>query len=176
MKYSVQDVIFGFFKTTVLLIILEIFSSAVLPAMGIDSFKPAFNVLIVLFLAFKLNVPFLPFLILSIQFIHSGFSIEGWAPGTITGIFIAFSVRYVKDMLNFSTAISTIVVVQIFQLAWFVITAFILSLKMGDFSHFFPLFLKYIPESIFLSLISHHFFLLLDNFWQVNRKSIGVDY
>lgn len=174
MKYSVQEVIIGFLKTAVLLIFLEIFSSAILPAMGIINFKPAFNVLIILFLAFKLEVPFLPFLIFFYQYIHSVFSIEGWASGTFAGILIAISVRYVKDMLNFSSAISTIIVVQVFQIAWFVLVALILSIKLGDFSHFLPLFIKYLPESIFLSLISHHFFKLLDNFWRVNSKSNGA--
>ncbi|MBT4791532.1 MAG: hypothetical protein HON90_08170 [Halobacteriovoraceae bacterium] len=174
MKYSPQDIIIGFFKTALLLICLEIFTSAFLPAVGITNFKPAFNVLIILFLAFKLDVPFLPFLILLFQFIHSAFSIEGWASGTFAGILIALSVRYVKDMLNFSTPISTIIVVQIFQLAWFILVAVILSLKLGDFSNFIFIFMKYVPESIFLSVISHHFFMLLDNFWQVNRKTSGA--
>lgn len=176
MKYSVPDIIVGFLKTVLLLIGLEIFTSAILPAVGIVDFKPAFNVLIILFLAFKLEVPFLPFLILSFQYIHSVFSIEGWATGTIAGILISLSVRYVKDMLNFSTAISTIIVVQIFQIAWFILIAFLLSIKLGDFSHFLSIFLKYLPESIFLSLISHHFFMLMDNFWKVNRKSHGMAY
>lgn len=174
MRYSVQAMALGFLKTAFLLIAMEIFSSALLPALGIIDFKPAFNVLIVLYLAFKLEVPFLPFLILSFQYIHSAFSIEGWATGTIVGIIIAMSVRYVKDMLNFTTAISTIVVVQIFQIAWFMIMSIILSLKVGDFSHFITIFIKYLPESIFLSLISHHFFLLLDRFWKIGKNENGV--
>lgn len=174
MRYSVQGVLLGLVKTIILLILLEIFTSAFLPAMGLVDFKPAFNVLIVLYLAFKLEVPFLPFLILIVQYVHSAFSIEGWASGTIAGILIAMSVRYVKDMLNFTSAISTIIVVQIFQIAWFIIMAIILTLKLGDFSHFITIFAKYLPESIFLSLISHHFFLLLDKFWKLGKNENGV--
>jgi len=169
-----KDVIIGFLKTSALLIVLEVFTSAVLPSFGIMEFKPAFNVLIVLFLAFKLDVPFLPFLIFVFQYIHSVFSIEGWASGTLAGILIALSVRYVKDLLSFSSAISTIIVVQVFQLGWFLLTAGILSLKLGDFSSFFDIFIKYVPESFFLSLISYHFFMLMDNFWQVRKKLSGV--
>lgn len=171
MKYSALDIILGLVKTIALLVFLEIFTSTALPALGIEEFKPAFNVLIVLFLAFKVETPILPFLILILQYIHAGFSIEGWASGTFAGILIAVSVRYVKDMLNFSTAISTIVVVQIFQIFWFILVAIILSLKLGDFGHFINIFWKYLPESIFLSIISHHFFKLLDNFWNVDKKS-----
>jgi hypothetical protein len=168
--------IIGFLKTVFVLVLLEIFTSAFLPAIGITGFKPAFNVLVVLYLAFKLDVPFLPFLILFFQYIHSTFSIEGWAAGTIVGVFMVVLVRYVKDMLNFSTAVGTVIVVQIFQIIWFLIMAIILSLKLGDFSNFFIIFLKYLPESIFISLISHHFFILMDHFWKVNKGNRGVDF
>ena len=174
MKYSITDILIGFFKTLLLLVVLHIFTTAVLPALGISSFKPAFNVLIVLFLAFKIDVPFLAWMIFSFQYTHSLFSIEGWASGTLAGITIALAVRYLRDLINFSTAISTIIVVQIFQILWFVILALLLSIKMGDFGLFFSIFVKYIPESVFLSLISPWFFGLLDNFWNVGKKNEGV--
>ena len=150
------------------------FTSAVLPAMGINDFKPAFNVLIVLYIAFKLETPFLPFLILIIQYIHSAFSIEGWGAGTFTGILVSISVRYVRDMLNFTSAASTIVVVQVFQIIWFVFISLMLSMKQGDFSGFFSYVGSNLPESLFLSVISHHFFKLLDNFWMVDKRSAGM--
>lgn len=174
MKYSPLEILLGLIKTTILLISLEVFSSAVLPALGIIDFKPAFNVLIVLYLAFKIESPILPFLILYFQYMHSIFSIEGWATGTFTGILISISVRFVKDMLSFNSAVSTIIVVQIFQIAWFILVSLLLSMKLGDFSHFFGIFWKYLPESFVLSLISHHFFKLLDSFWIVNKKSSGA--
>lgn len=174
-KYTLKDILLGVLKTSVLLIFLELISSVIFPSLGLQNFKPAFNVLIVLFLAFKLETPGLAFLILTFQYIHSIFSIEGWAAGTLTGILISLSVKYVREMLNFSTAISTIVVVQIFQLAWYFLITFIISLKMGDFSSFLTIFLGYLPESFFLSIISHHFFLLMDRFWYVDKKqSMGA--
>lgn len=174
MKYSPVDLILGILKTSLLLIILEIFSTAVLPAFGLVKIKLAFNVLIVLFLAFKLDTPFLAFLILALQFVHSVFSIEGWAIGTLVGILISLSVRYLRDLLQFSTKFSTIVVVQVFQLVWFVMISTLLSIKLGDFSNFFTLFWNFVPESIFLSLVSPFFFDLLDRVWKVNDSSNGV--
>lgn len=174
MKYSAGEIGLGLAKTLILLIFFEMISTTVLPAIGIENFKPAFNVLIVLFLAFKIETPLLPFLILIIQYVHSAFSIEGWGAGTFTGILVSISVRYVRDMLNFTSAFSTIIVVQIFQLIWFVFISLMLSMKQGDFSGFFPYIGSNIPESIFLSLISHHFFKLLDNFWMVDRKNSGM--
>jgi hypothetical protein len=176
MKYTVKDILSGLIKTIILLVFLEVVTTALLPALGMSGFKPAFNVLVVLFLAFKLDTPLLPFLILVIQYTHSIFSIEGWAAGTFTGIFISISVRYVKDQLNFSSAISTTIVVQIFQLLWILCISTMFALKIGNFSNFLPMIFDYIPESLFLSLISHFFFSLLDNFWQVDRRSSGVAY
>lgn len=176
MKYTFQDIVLGLLKTIVLLILLEVASTALLPAIGFSEFKPSFNVLVVLFLAFKLNTPLLPFIILIIQYMHSIFSVEGWAAGTFTAILISVVVKYVKDQLNFSSAISTIIVVQIFQLLWFVCIAVMFSMKLGNFTNFISIIWGYLPESFFLSLISHHFFKLLDNFWQVNRRSAGMAY
>lgn len=173
-KYSPVDILIGIAKTCFLLVALEIFTTAFLPAIGVVSFRPEFNVLIVLFLAFKLETPVLAWLILIVQYFHSLFSIEGWAIGTFTGILIALSVRYLKDMLDFSTAISTIIVVQIFQLAWFIISSFLLSLKLGDFSNYLNLFWQDIPESFVLSICSPLFFYVLDRFWKVNSKTAGV--
>jgi len=173
-KYSIKDIALGLIKTSLLLVFMELISSVIFPAIGFQEFKPAFNVLIVLFLAFKLETPGLAFLILIFQYIHSVFSIEGWAAGTLTGILISLSVKYVREMLNFSTAISTIVVVQIFQLGWYFLISFIISLKMGDFSGFLGIFVDYLPESLFLSAISHHFFMLMDRIWKVNKKPMGA--
>lgn len=174
MKYSPLDIALGILKTSIILIFLEIFTSAFLPMIGIADFKPAFSVLIVLFLAFKLDTPVLPYLIFITQFVHSIFSIEGWAIGTLTGILVSLSVRYLKDLLDFSTAISTIIVVQIFQLAWFLLVAFMLCIKLGAFSSYFHIFWQFVPASIVLSIVSPLFFILLDRVWRVGDNSHGV--
>lgn len=171
---SMSDILLGLLKTTLLLIFLEIFTSAVLPAIGISNFKPEFNVLIILFLAFKLETPGVSYIVLFIQFIHSIFSIEGWAIGTFVGVLIYLGVGYVKDMLNFTTAISTIIVVQIFQVIWFLISAFLITIKLGDMSSFFGVFWQYIPESLLLSILSPFFFQLLDRFWVVKNRMSAV--
>ena len=173
-KYTPLEIVLNFVKTALLLVALEILSTAFLPAIGIINFRPAFNVLIVLYLAFKLDIPVLPILILLTQFVHSVFSIEGWAVGTITGVMIAVSVRFLKDLLSFSTPISTIVVVQMFQLGWFVIKSFLLCLKFETFEPFFSLVWKQTPESFLLSLSAPYFFILLDAFWRPGQSTLGA--
>lgn len=174
MKYSISDLTLGILKSCVLLVVLEVMTTAFLPAIGLSNIKLAFAVLIVLYMAFKLDTPFLAYLILIVQYVHSIFSIEGWAIGTVVGILISMSVRYLRDLLQFSSAISTMIVVQVFQISWFVLVAFLLSLKLGDFGNFFQIFWQFVPESIALTLVSPFFFKLLDNFWSPSKQSGGV--
>ena len=171
---SFSFLITAFVKTIILLLCLEIVSTAILPAIGLESVRLGFHILIILFLAFKLDSPWLPILVLILQFAHSIFSIEGWPTGTLVGITIAVTVRYVREMLEFGTAISTMIVVQIFQLIWFVLTAFILSLKLSTFDNFLGILWNFIPESILISLISPYFFRFLDHIWKINSRTGGV--
>jgi hypothetical protein len=171
MRYSALDIFYGSLKTCLLLVFLEIFTTAFLPSIGITGFKPAFSVLIVLFLAFKFDNPFLPFLIFITQYVHSIFSIEGWAIGTLAGIIVSLSLRFLKDLLDLSTAISTIIVVQIFQLAWFLMISLMLSIKLGTFASFFGIFWQFVPESVLMSIASPIFFALLDKIWKTNNSS-----
>lgn len=174
MRYRTIDIVFAMLKTLGLLFFLEIVSTAIFPAIGFIEFKLAFSVLIVLFMAFKLETPALPYLILIIQFFHSAFTIEGWGIGTLTGVLVAVSMRYLRDMLEFSSNISIIIVVQVFQLAWFVVTSILLCIKLNDFSHLLEMIWRYVPPSILLSLISPFFFKILDRFWMVGDRSRGV--
>lgn len=176
MRYSFVDILSAMSKTLLLLVILEIISTAIFPALGLIQFKLAFSVLIVLFMAFKLDTPALPYLILVIQLFHAAFSIEGWGVGTLAGVLIAISMRYLRDMLEFSSNISTIVVVQIFQIAWFVIINILLCIKLNDFSHLMEMIWRYVPPSIFLSLLSPYFFKLLDRFWMVGERNRGASF
>lgn len=164
-RYNLKDIFIGTFKTVLLLIFLEIIASSFFPAIGFVNFRPPFIVLIVLYVAFKINDSTLPYIILVLQNIHSIFSIEGWAVNTLIGLIVALVVKYAKDLLDFSNAISTIIVVQVSQLIWFLMLALLLSIKLSDFSNFMTIFLEYLPESFFISLVSPFFFIILDKLW-----------
>lgn len=165
MRYSLNDILIATLKTALLLVALEIVGSALFPAIGLTNFRPAFSVLIVLYIAFKVNSPLLPFIILVIQNVHSVFTVEGWAISTLIGVLVAIAVKYLKDLLDFSTAISTIIVVQVSQVVWFTLLALFLCIKLSDFTNFFTIFWQFIPGSIALSLVSPWFFTLLDKVW-----------
>ena len=70
---KIKDLLFGFIITSILLIVLQVLSTAVLPILGLTKYRLPFNILIILFLAFKLESPFLAIFILIFQYIYSFF-------------------------------------------------------------------------------------------------------
>lgn len=158
------------FLTVFILAVLEIATSAVLPAMGWQENRLAFNVLIILFMAIKLNSPLLPWFVFILQMIHSVFSIEGWALGTIAGIIISLFASYIKEILQFTSAIVTMVIVQIFQVLWYLLVLSIICLKLGSFEKFGLMLGNAIPGTFVLSIISPLLFSILDRVWSVENE------
>lgn len=176
MRFSLKHLATSMGLTLLFLLILEIFSTAFLPALGMIKYRLSFNVLIILFLGFRVETPFLPILILLVQFLHSGFSIEGWAYGTFAGIIVSIGINYVKELLDFSTAIWTIILTQIFQILWFFITSILIFMRTQEWHFIAEKFWHFIPESMVLSLLAPPFFLILTKIWRLDRgENMGVN-
>ena len=175
MQPRLTRLIFSLVMTIAILIALEIASSALLPAFGWRESRLAFNVVIILFMAFKISTPLLPWFVMMLQLVHAGFSVEGWALGTLVGIFVSLIASYLKEILQFSTAIMTIITVQIFQVIWYIATLTIISLKLGHFNNFGMMFWNVLPGTFLLSLVSPLLFNLLNRVWpaemQVSRST-----
>jgi hypothetical protein len=157
----------SFAITVALLIGLEIVTSTIMPVFGWKEYRLTFNVLIILFLAIRMDSPGVPWMILGLQMIHSIFSIEGWALGTLAGIIVMLSANYLKELLHLTTAFMTMLVVQFFQVIWFITVTLVICLKIGDFEKFGLIAGSFIPGSIFLSLISPILFWMLSLIWKV---------
>lgn len=170
MKNELKHQLGSLLLTTVILIIFEIISTAFFPALGLKSYRIPFNILIILYLGFKVESSFLGLYILFIQLFHSFFSVEGWEMGTIAGVLICVIISYLKELLHFSSAFITILTTQIFQVLWFVIMAGMLYIKMGDFSLILEKFYRFIPESITISIFAPVLFIVLDRIWRVSSK------
>lgn len=159
-----------------ILIFFEIFSSTLLPIVGIQNYRLPFHILIVLYLGFRLETPFLSVLILMFQYVHSLFSIEGWAIGTVAGILICMVCSYLKELLDFSSNVSTILLTLFFQILWFLVQGVLFYLTMDDWAYVIEKFWRFIPESIVLSLMSPLVFGLLDFIWRsLNHESVLED-
>lgn len=171
----------GFYETVLrlavtlfILIILEVFSSAVMPAFGFRDYTLAFNVLIIIFLGFRFGGAVLPWFILILSLVHSAFSIEGWAAGTFAGVIVCMLITYLKDIVQISSLVSTIIAVEIFQLVWFIVIALIIAAKLGDFSLVLPRVWRIIPETIGLSILAPGLFKVLGIIWRHREDDSGV--
>lgn len=175
MRMSIKEMIGPMIVTLLILIILEIVSTALLPIFGFTKYLIPFNILIILFMGFKLETPILAILILVTQYFHSFFSIGGWEMGTIAGVLVCIIISYLRGMIHFTSSAMTIFVTQIFQIFWFVVMALLIYIKLGTAEFILAKFWRFIPESIVISLISPTFFAILDKIWRVRDDGLLGD-
>lgn len=168
MKPRFSQMLISFAITLALLVGFEIITATLLPALGWKEYRLTFNVLIILFLAIRLESPFVPWMILGLQIVHSIFSVEGYALGTLAGIIVMISANYLKELLHLTTAFMTMLVVQFFQVIWFVTVSVVICLKVSDFSKFGMIVWSFIPGSILLSLFAPVLFWVLGSIWRVS--------
>jgi len=166
----IKDLLIGLIVTTLLLVFFQILSTAILPIFELTKYRLPFNILIILFLAFKLESPFLAIFILLFQYIYSFFSVEGWALGTFAGIIVAMIVGYLKDIIHFSSAFLTILVTEIFQVVWFFVVSMLIYLQVGNWNYIFEKMSRFIPESLVISLIAPAVFAFLDRVWKIDDQ------
>lgn len=160
--------------TLLILIVLEILSTAFLPMMGLIKYRIPFNILIILYMGFKLETPYTSIMILILQYTNSFFSIEGWEMGTVAGVMICIIISYLKDLLHLTSSVITIVVTQVFQTLWFLIVSSLIYLKTDQFSYIAEKFWRFLPESIVISLLAPLLFSILDAIWKTEGKSTGL--
>lgn len=167
MRMRLSQLLISFAISMALLTGLEIVTSTVLPALGWHEYRLTFNVLIILFIALRLDSPMVPWMIMGLQMIHSIFSIEGWALGTLAGLIVMVSANYLKELLHLTTAFMTMITVQLFQMIWYLTVTLIICLKISNFDKFGLIIWSFIPGSILLSLISPILFWILEQIWRV---------
>lgn len=172
MRGQLKDIIAPLVITILILLFLEVISSALFPVIGINQYRLPFHILIVLFLGFKIENPYLAIPIFVIQYFHSFFSIEGWEMGTIAGVVICFVISYVRDLIHFSSIGATMIITQIFQVVWLTIVSSVLYLKTENASYIIEKFWRFLPESVIISVIAPFAFVILEKVW--NRKEGGL--
>lgn len=158
--------------TLVLLIVLELFSSTVLPALGFTHFRIPFHILIVLYMGFRLKTPYIALLIWLIEYIHAFFSLDGWAYGTITGILICIIISHLKDFIRLYSTVAMIVIIQIFQILWFLISLGLVYLETKGAPLLADKIWRFLPESILISIMSPIFFSIFDHLWRLERDVV----
>mgnify|MGYP007063423565 CR=1 FL=1 len=170
MKISLKNLPGPMLITTLVLILSEILTTTVMPIIGMDGYRLSFNILIVLYICFKLETSIMSVLIFIIQYFHSFFTIEGWAMGTIAGIIVCMVISYLRDLIHLSSFWITVFITQVFQMIWFLILTLLIYVKMGDEGLIISKLGRFLPESIFLSIISPFAFKLLDFIWKSKER------
>lgn len=166
MKSQLKDIILPLLLTLLLLAIFEIFTTTFLPLLGLHRYTIPFSILFVLYLGFKLETPYLPVMVLIVQYVHHIFSIEGWETGTVSGILVCLLISYLRDLIHFNSIAMTVFVTQVFQTIWFLIVSALIYLRMGSFEYIIDKFWRFIPESIMISILAPIIFALLDRLWR----------
>ena len=172
MKIQFKDLIPAMLWTIMLLVLVEIFGTALFPVLGGYKYRLPFNILIILYFGFKLETPFLGLLILIVQLIHTLFSVEGWAMGTLAGVSVCLIISYLRELIHFNTIWMTMLITQIFQLLWFCIVFGLFYIKNDDMNFLIGRFYSFIPESIVISLLSPAVFYFLDRVWHARDERL----
>ena len=170
---KVSKYIYSILITLLVLAFFEVVSTALIPSLGITSYRPSFDVIIILFLGLRLNGTFLPPMILLIELFHSTFTIEGWAHGTFAAIIVCLIIERLKGILHLTSYFITIVTVQILQCLWFLIETILIYVRTSDFHRVADRFWHFLPESIIISIFSPLFFSLLEKIWKPRPDQIG---
>jgi uncharacterized membrane protein YvlD (DUF360 family) len=165
MRSKLNDIVPSLLITLFALLVLEVLSSLI-PILGIFEYRLPFNILIVLYLSFRLETPFLPVFVLLIQYVHSFFSIEGWAMGTLAGTLVCIFCNYLRELIHLNSVPVTILTTQLFQLIWFGIVSAMIYMKTGGTQYIVIKFSRFLPESILMSLIAPFLFNFLEKVWR----------
>lgn len=177
MKLKLSQILISLGLTIALLLGLEVVTATLLPALDWHNYRLTFHVLVIIFMAIRLDSPLTPWMILVLQLVHSAFSIEGWAIGTFAGVIVLLSANYLKDLLHLTNALMTMITAQLFQVIWFVTVTIIICLKISDFTKFGMILWSFVPGSIILSIIAPFLFWFLEKIWRgssENSHGVGI--
>lgn len=149
----------------IFLVVFNVITTALFPAIGFERLRIPFYVLIILFMGFKLDTPFLGAFIFIVMYVHSFFTVEGWEIGTISGILTCSSIARLRNIIHLSGAGFVMGTVFVFQVVWFLISSVLFFVKLNSWSYLIDKFFIFIPESLILSVLSPLLFHLLDKIW-----------
>lgn len=170
MKIPLNKIIRPFLITLVFLMLIEILTCSFIPLIGFTQLHIPFNLIILFYLAIRLETPFMAFLVFIVQYSHSFFTIENWAVGTFIGILVCRVVSKFRDLIQISSFPLTVLVVQIFLMSWHLIYSTFFYFQTGGKTIFFERFFPSFIEGLIASLISYHLFSALDRIWFYGKE------
>ncbi len=173
-RITLEKLIPAYLLTLLSLIVLEILGSTVFPLLGLAKYRLPFNVIVILYISFRLSTPYTAILIFGIQYFHSFFSIEGWGMGTFIGVILSMSIMYMRELVQFTSKISTAIISFVFQLVWFLILVLLMYFKTGHWEYLHLRIWVFAVESVIISFLAPILFLLFDKIWS-DKGSVIVE-
>jgi uncharacterized membrane protein YvlD (DUF360 family) len=169
-----MEILPSFIVTLLILVVINVLITT-LVHLGVEPYRLHFNILIILYLGFKLEWPFIAVLVWFVQYFHALFTVEGWEMGTIAGVITCVITSYLKDMIHLTSMGMTVFITQMFQLLWFAIISIGLYIQTHNSDLVFGRFGRFLLLSIIISLISPFFFTLLDRVWKMDEHGMIGD-
>lgn len=157
--------------TLFLLAVAEVLFASILPSLGLTNFRLALNIIVIIYITYKADSKFLPYLILSVQFVHGLFSIEGWAIGTLIGSVISIAIIMLKGLIDYRNPVIVIITAFVTQLIWCLGSSFFISMKINRPEFFWSYLSSNLVPIVVLSLIAPIIFQILNFLWDSGRKS-----
>lgn len=167
--YSLKEIFIGFSLTLLLLVGLNIINTSLVFTINLGYYILSFNVIIVIFLNFKIDTPCISFLILIIQYFHSFFTIEKWEVLTISGIILYHMISYLKEFIQLSSVMIIIVLTEIFQCFSFLIVSTILYMALDQNNFTIDTITSFLVRSTIGSLTAPLLFFFLDRIWSFSK-------
>jgi hypothetical protein len=175
MRLRFGELVSALFLSLLLLIVLDIFSTTIVPSLGIAHLTLNFTILFVLFLNFYVDHSLMAVVILISQYVHSLFTVESWAYGTFTGILTGFVLSQLKEVVDFDSPLITSLICFFYQLLWFGVISLLIYLKGSTHYPFFHSLWQYLLSALMLSLFGPFFFMILKKIWKVGRQDSHGD-
>ncbi len=166
MNNNSQHFFISLLITSLFLILSDILVSTLFPLIGLESFRISIVVLIILYLAFYFNNIFIAPLIAYFYFLHGIFSLEYWSVGVLSCLSVSIIISSLRNIIHLNNKLVTIIFVQLFQVTIYGISRLIIYLKLGDGDFVLNSLSLFIPESIFISLMSPFIFQAFHRIWR----------
>jgi hypothetical protein len=175
-NFRIQDFTWMMIKTLLIVVLLDFLSSSFFPTFQMTYLFPSFHLLILIYLSFFQPAHRLPILVLIIESVHSIFTVEGWALGTITSCIIVNILVLIRDTIQFSSFLATFLLVYAVQILWAVISGTLLAIKLENWYIVESYFKFSLVQGIVLGLVALPFFKLLEKIWdKEDRSSFTAD-
>ncbi len=170
MRYTPSDFTVRFLTTVLLLLFFEIIGATVLPSLFSYEYRFFFLGVFCIYIALEIPSSLQPYMLLVLCWIHSIFSVEGWAINCLIALILMVILSVIKDLIQLGTYISRALFYFIGLFIWDFFRVVIISLKSNSFESFAILVTDDLIANLLLALLTPILLLPLMGIWKVYKS------